>query len=228
MPRRARQLIGGEVYHVLNRAVARIELFHRDQDYQAFLDVLRESYARTPSVRVLSFCVMPNHWHMVLWPQENDILSDFMFWLTMTHVQRWRTAHHTIGYGPLYQGRFKAFPVQSDEHFLAVCRYVERNPLRAGLVTDASVWRWGSLWMRQHGEDGCRNLLSAWPVERPRDWLEWVASPQSVAEEEALQTSISRNRPYGDENWQKEAAERLGLPTCFRARGRPRKDEHRG
>jgi hypothetical protein len=79
---------------------------------------------------------------------ERCRLSAFMNWLTLTHTQRWRHAHHTVGYGPLYQGRFKSFPIQRDEHLLSVCRYVERNPLRAGIVERAEDWRWSSLWHR--------------------------------------------------------------------------------
>src|SRR5713101_412578 len=110
MPRRARSVPGGLVYHVLNRA-----------------------HARTP-IRILGYCLMPNHWHLVLWPRDDGQLSEFMRWLTVTHTQRWHAHHHTAGTGPVYQGRFKSFPVQSDEHVITVCRYVERNPLRANLV----------------------------------------------------------------------------------------------
>ena len=80
---------------------------------------------------------MPNHWHFVLWPQGDGDLSEFMRWLTVTHTQRWHAAHHTAGTGPLYQGRFKSFPIQADDHLLTVLRYVERNALRANLVERA-------------------------------------------------------------------------------------------
>ncbi|HUG92188.1 MAG TPA: hypothetical protein VML55_15210, partial [Planctomycetaceae bacterium] len=85
---------------------------------------------------------MPNHWHLVVWPAGDGDLSEYMRWLTVTHTQRWHAAHHTSGTGALYQGRFKS------EHFLTVCRYVERNALRANLAGSAEAWRWGSLWQR--------------------------------------------------------------------------------
>ena len=109
-----------------------------------------EAKKRLP-MRVLAWCVMSNHWHLVLWPRGDGDLSEFMRWLTVTHTQRWHAAHHTSGTGPLYQGRFKSFPIQEDDHLLTVLRYVERNPLRANLVKRADEWRWSSLWHRVHG-----------------------------------------------------------------------------
>jgi putative transposase len=132
MPRRLRSASGGYVYHVLNRSVARDSLFAKAGDYAAFLKVLRQADTWQP-MRLLAFCVMPNHWHLLVWPHADGDLSEYMRWLTVTHTQRWHAHHHTAGTGPLYQGRFKAFPVQEDEHLLAVWRYVERNALRANL-----------------------------------------------------------------------------------------------
>jgi REP element-mobilizing transposase RayT len=114
---------------VLNRAVGRATLFAKATDYEAFVCVLSEALDWV-DIRLLVYCVMPNHWHLVAWPQRDGDLSVFMRWLTLTHTQRWHANHHTQGTGPLYQGRFKAFPVAKDEHCLRVLRYVERNPLR--------------------------------------------------------------------------------------------------
>jgi putative transposase len=158
MPRRARQAPGGLIYHVLNRAVGRMRMFTKDADYAAFVKVMVEAQKHCP-MRLLAYSVMPNHWHMVLWPRADGELSRFMHWLTMTHTQRWRHHRQLVGLGPLYQGRFKAFPAQSDGHLLVVLRYVERNPLRAGLVQRAEDWRYSSL------HDRLSNLAPA-PVGR--------------------------------------------------------------
>jgi len=99
---------------------------------------------RTP-VRLLAYCLLSNHWHLLLWPRADGELSEFMRWLTLTHTQRWHANRHTSGTGPIYQGRFKSFPVQSDEHLLTVARYIERNPLRAGMVEHVEQWQWSSL-----------------------------------------------------------------------------------
>src|SRR5258708_21094207 len=139
MPRRPRVNSGGIVYHVLNRAVGRGRLFHKPKDYEAFELTLAQTHARLP-VRIIAYCLMPNHWHLVLWPRRDGELSEFMRWLTVTHTQRRHAHHHTAGTGPVYQGRFKSFPIEEDEHLRVVCRYVERNPLRTNLVKKAATW----------------------------------------------------------------------------------------
>jgi putative transposase len=163
MPRRPRYASGGLVYHVLNRAAARTKIFNTEGDYSAFERLLQSALERTPT-RLLAYCIMPNHWHLLLWPVADE-LSEFMRWLTVTHTQRWHLAHGTSGTGPLYQGRFKSFPVEEDDHFYQVCRYVERNPLRANLVTRAELWRWSSLW--QFTQQRCDVELHTWPLPRP-------------------------------------------------------------
>jgi putative transposase len=222
MPRPLRAAEGGLVYHTLNRANAGITIFAQDADYVAFELVLAEAIQRQ-EMRLFAYCVMPTHFHLVVWPREDGDLSRFMGWLTLTHTQRWHAHHRTVGMGHLYQGRFKSFPVQPDEHFLTVCRYVERNPLRANLVSRAQDWRWTSLWSRAAKDAETRPALSAWPIERSRDWTARVNRPFVAAEEEAVQRSIRRGQPFGSEPWQLKTSERLGLDSTFRDRGRPRK-----
>ena len=207
---------------MLNRAVARLPLFRKEADYAAFERVLLEAYERHPT-RILAWCLMRNHWHFVIWPREDGELTAFLRWLTHTHVMRWHVSHGTVGCGSLYQGRFKSFPVQQDEHFLTVCRYVERNALAAGAVDRAQDWRWGSLWVRGHGDERLQALLSEWPVDRPGNWVATVNRPMSAKEEEKMQTCIARNRPFGSDTWQKRTANRLGLTASIRREGRPKK-----
>jgi putative transposase len=170
-------------------------------------------YARVP-MRLLSYCLMPNHWHLVLWPRADGELSEFMRLVTVTHTQRWHAHHQSAGTGPLYQGRFKSFPIQKDEHLLAVCRYVERNPLRARLVERAEQWQLGSLFLRGSAQP-------PW-LATPADWKRVVNRPQSQVEVEALQTSVRRGRPFGDDRWQAQTARALRLESTLRPRGRPR------
>jgi putative transposase len=143
MPRKPRLTFGNQVYHVLNRAAGKRILFRTPSDYSAFEQVLREACART-GMRVLAYCLMPNHCHFLLWPMENGDLQRFMQWLTATHARRWNTARGRVGHGAVYQSRFKSIPVSSDTHLLVVWRYVERNALRANLVKAAEEWQWGS------------------------------------------------------------------------------------
>jgi putative transposase len=222
MPRHARAAPGGFVYHALNRAVARLPLFQKDGDYEAFERVLAEALAEHP-IRLLAYCIMPNHWHFVLWPEQDGQVTAFLRWLTHTHTQRWHAHYHTAGTGHVYQGRFRAFPIQEDNHLLTVLRYVERNPLRAGLVQRAETWRWSSLGHWQARDQVRREWLHAWPIARPRHWLEWVNGVETEAELEAVRRSVVRERPFGVEAWQEEVAGHLGLQHTLRPRGRPKK-----
>jgi putative transposase len=226
MPRTARIAPGGVVFHVLNRANARSPVFDDDGDYAAFLKALAETLAAFPGVRLLAFCLMPNHWHLVLWPTRDGELGRFMQRLTVTHVRRWHEHRRSTGGGHVYQGTYKSFPAQRDEHLLTLIRYVERNALRARLVRRAENWRWSSLWAREFAHaDGeeIAKLMSDWPVERPRNWVRLVNEPQTPAEERAVLDSIRRGRPFGAEAWQRRTAKRLGLGHTFRDRGRPKK-----
>ena len=199
-----------------------MRLFEVEQDYVAFEQVLAEAHERVP-MRTVAYCVMPNHWHFVLWPRENGHLSQFVHWLTTTHAKRWRGFRETQGHGHVYQWRFKSFPVQSDRYFYTVCRYVERNALRAGLVTRAEEWRWCSLYRRACGDPKARALLSEGPLPFPGGWVEEVNVPQTQAELDGVRACVLRGRPFGDEGWVRTMAERLGLLSTLRKRGRPRK-----
>jgi putative transposase len=223
MPRIARQAPAGFVYHALNRAVARLPLFQKPEDYEAFEDVVAEARKRVP-IEILSYCVMPNHWHFVLRPQEDGELTAFLRWLAHTHTMRWHAHYRTSGTGHLYQGRFKAFPVEDDEHFYTLVRYVERNALRAGLVARAEEWRWSSLWRHVSGDAEARSLLSRWPLPRPRNWVDLVNAPQTEAELEAIRRAVRRSSPFGAPKWQERTARRLGLESTLRPQGRPRKE----
>lgn len=217
MPRRPRFAQAGYVFHVLNRGAGRQTLFETNGDYDAFVALLQEAKQRV-EMRILAFCVMPTHWHLVLWPQSDDALSEYMRWLTVTHSQRWHARRGTAGTGPVYQGRFKSFPVQEDEHFLSVCRYAERNALRANLCSRAELWKWSSAWI---GSDRSSPVdLSPWPVPKPNDWLALVNQPQSEAEVAAIRHSVIQGRPYGANDWVQRTAKVLGLENTLRSRGR--------
>jgi len=209
MARSPRVSQGGLVYHVLNRANARVALFVTEGDYGAFEAALDQAIQRYRT-RVIAYCAMPNHWHMLLWPNEDGELSRFVGWLTMTHTQRWHSYRRSAGTGHLYQGRFKSFPVQSDAHLLSVWRYVERNPIRAGLGARADAWRWSSLWRREHGTRQARELLSDGPVPRPANWLDWVNEAQTAAELDRVRASVERMCPYGGAAWVREVTQAPG------------------
>jgi putative transposase len=176
-------------------------------------------------VKLLAFCLMPNHWHQLLLPVHDGDLSHFVGWVTLTHAQRLHAARLTTGTGHVYQGRFKSFPIQDDEHFLTVCRYVQRNALRAGLVARAENWRWGSLWRRVHGTDSEDKLLGAWPVAKTCGWTEYVNMPQTESELNAVRQSVRRGTPFGSKRWTERIIGRFCLESTRRPRGRPPRQE---
>jgi putative transposase len=195
-------------------------LFEKSTDYAAFEKVLAEAHTQT-KIRIAAYCLMPNHWHLRLWPRHDGELSEVLRWITVTHTQRWHAHHHSAGTGPVYQGRFKSFPVQADEHFLTVARYVERNALRAKLADRAEDWQWSSLWRHVQADPIFTSWLSDWPMERPRDWTTKVNRPHTASELEALRVSVQRGRPFGDEGWVRRMAKRFGMESTLRPRGRP-------
>ena len=217
MPRTARASAGNVVYHVTNRGDNRAKVFHKPADYQAFLALLQSACDRTP-MRVLGACLMPNHFHLVLWPRKDGDLSRWMQWLLTSHVRRYH--RHRGGSGHVWQGRFKAFPIKQDRHLLIALRYVERNPLRANLVRKAADWAFSTAAMRS--TDSRPPWLADGPVPLPANWAALLNRPQTPAEELALRHSLSRNAPFGDPAWQQRTAAKLGLESSLRPRGRPR------
>ena len=221
MPRKPRVSRGGLAYHVMNRGNNRDSIFHKAADYDAFLNILAHVREAEPGVRVLAFCLMPNHWHLVLWPREDGQLSRFVQLLSTTHVRRYFAHYHRDSGGHLYQGRFRAFPIQRDEHLLAVLRYVEANPLRGKKVQRGRDWKWSSLSAHLSGDP--LKLLDEWPIDRPKNWEALVDGPMAEGELEAVRTSVKRGRPFGSEQWVTRTAKALGLEYTLRPRGRPPK-----
>lgn len=220
MPRQKRIAKGNIVYHVLNRANGRLKIFKKPADFEAFEKILAEGIERF-NMRLCGYCIMSNHWHLVLWPRHNGDLSAFMKWITVTHSHRWHTAHKTVGIGHLYQGRYKSFPVQDSVYYLTLLRYVESNPLRAELVKRSIDWPWSSLAIRC-GEEKPMHLSDG-PMPLPRRWKRLVDGFADVPTDQ-IETCIQRGRPWGDEKWKLKTADQLSLQSSLRPRGRPKKE----
>jgi len=220
MGRTTRVAQGGLTYHVINRANGGLVLFERQGDYALFEQVLAEARART-TMRVLAYCIMPDHWHLVLRPRGDGDLSAFMRRLTLTHAQRWHARHRSLGSGHLYQGRFRSFIVQPGVPCCRVCRYVERNPVRARLAARPQTWRWSSLRHRLGSPAFGATLLDDGGLPSLDDWLVFVNQPESADELRALRYSVNRGLPFGDGRWCTRTVERFGLASTTRPRGRP-------
>jgi len=216
MPRTARKLLGGYCYHVINRGNGRAQIFHDAEDYGAFVSLMARACGRIP-IRLLAFCLMPNHFHFVLWPEGDRDISRWMHWLMTTHVCHYHRKRETSG--RVWQGRFKAFPIEQDRHLLVVLRYVERNALGAGLVNRAESWPWCSL----NPDTDVSDYLHSGPVKRTADWVNFVNQGQEVSETKGVQRSIRRDIPFGRESWAEAVAKKVGLESSLRSPGRPRK-----
>jgi len=218
MPRRPRHELTGVVFHAMNRAVRGTTLFNTNRDFEAFAEILTEQLRRS-TVKLFSYEVMDNHWHCVMGCDRVADLSKFMHRFEGKHANNWAGAHRARGRGYVYQGRFKAVPVQTSHSMLRVCRYVERNALRKNLVAAAEHWTWGSLHAR------CNNCypipLAEWPIPQPSNWVELVNTPQSAKELAALRHCIKSDQPIGTKVWAKAVAPFLGL--TLRTVGRPKK-----
>ncbi len=221
MPRQPRIDIGDTVYHVINRANARAQIFNTDKDYQLFEQLLQEAQKLT-DMRILAYTIMPNHWHLVLHPVNDGDLQQFMKWLTNTHTRKWHTQHKTIGSGHLYQGRYKSFIVQKDSYLLQLIRYVERNALCSKLVKQAQDWKWSSLWRREKGTEQQKKLISELPIDIPQNYINWVNAPDDDTITKEIRHCVNKGKPFGDDKWTLDTIERYNLFSTARGSGRPK------
>lgn len=193
MARIARSLVGGLVYHVLNRGNAGKTVFRKVADYRAFVRLMVEANKNHP-LQIYAYCLMPSHFHIVLRPNEAHDLSKWMHWLMSTHVRRYHAHYHSFGH--IWQGRYKGFAVKDDRYLLTVLRYVEANPVRAGLAHSAAKWSWSS-----HRETiglKPRTLVSPLPIELCDDWTSYVDEPQTTKELDLLRECINRQLPLAE------------------------------
>ncbi|MDO8742624.1 MAG: transposase [bacterium] len=222
MPRAPRIDVGGQIYHVINRANSRQTIFESENDYRHFERLLKEAVDRT-GMRILAYVLMPNHWHLILHSYEDGDLSSFMQWLTLTHTQQYHAYRETIGYGHVYQGRYKSFLVEDDNYLLAAIKYVERNPVRARLTKRVEGWQWGSGYRRLDGTVEEKKLLARSPVDLPSGYRAWINQPDKEDELEDIRISVNKGKPFGTMRWVEYMVERYGLELTTRKRGRPKK-----
>ena len=168
MPRKRRSCPAGMVFHLCNRSAGQIPLFQNPYDYFQILDVFREALEKFP-VSIFAYCIMPNHWHLLLRARQPKAVSRFMHWFGTTHATRWRKSHNAVGRGAVYQNRFRSHLVVGASAFVKTAAYIERNALDAKLVTEATAWPWSSA--------ATTPLLPVepWPTPKPGHWHRLLA-----------------------------------------------------
>ncbi len=217
MPRIKRNLMAGGIYHVINRGNAKREIFFKDQDYEVFLELMKEARSHFP-IRLFAYCLMPNHFHFILENCAEDSLSQWMQWLMTAHVRRYHKHYGSSGH--IWQGRYKCFLIQQDEYLITALRYTEANPIRAKFVNSARLWPWSSHSQRLDGKMGA--FLDDFPIEMPSAWTEWVDRSLGESELESIRRCVNRQAPYGATLWRNEIIKRFGMETTIRPRGRPK------
>jgi putative transposase len=217
MPRIERGLVDGFIYHVLNRGNAKQTVFHDKYNYRYFLDLLKDAKEKHP-IKIFAYCLMPNHYHLIISPEKGNDLSIVLQWVMTSYV---RYIHRTRGSsGHIWQGRYKNFIIKNDAHLITVLRYVENNPVRAQLVQSAEDWPWSSLAERFGNK---KVLLDESPVELPTNWRDYVNKFLNDEEINRLRNSVKRQAPFGDSMWQSEICRELGLGSTISPRGRPKR-----
>lgn len=219
MPRISRGETAGGIYHIVNRGNMRMEVFNDAEDYDYFLELLAKGLKKT-GVELHAYCLMPNHFHLLVVPQKEDSLSKLMQWLMTSHVRFYHKKHKTSGH--VWQGRYKSFIVEQESYYLAVIRYIEANALRANLVSKAEEWLYGSLYERI---DQNRQLLHAPYMDLGNDWYTYVNEAIYAKELKKIRNSVNRQAPLGNEQWQLETATKYGQLSTLRERGRPKKND---
>ena len=217
MPRIARGETVGGIYHIINRGNMRMQVFNDAEDYDYFLDLVQKA-AKRENIEIHAYCLMPNHFHLLLVPKEEKSLSRFMQWVMTSHVRYYHKKNKTSGH--IWQGRYKSFIVEKESYYITLIRYIEANALRAKLVLNAEDWDYGSLMER---EEKHRVLLSEPYMQLEEEWVNYVNEPIREGELYNIRNSVNRQAPLGQEQWQLETAAKYNLLSTLRSRGRPKK-----
>ena len=228
MPRLARTVCAGVPHHLTQRGNRRDDVFFTDEDRRTYLTWLRV-YAEKHDVDILAYCLMTNHVHLVAVPATEDGLQRVLKPLHMRYAQRINRAHNWNGH--LWQGRYFSSPL--DRAYLwAAIRYVERNPVRAGLVRKGEKFRWSSA--RAHcglRDDAILTNKSAWrrQFDSIGDWSAWLAEGDEAEQLDRLRRHTSKGLPCGSERFIQKLEKLTGRALKYRPRGRPKKgDEEKG
>lgn len=188
---RRRIVPDNSIHHVVNRGNDRKVIFPEPVDYASFLVLLREARERW-DVQLYAYCLMPNHFHVVVRVANLEALSAYMHFIEREHACDLRACYRSRGHGHIFQRRYWNDLIEGDGRLIRVMRYVEANPLRARLVDSPECWEWSSLWDRMTGE---RDLLHPPPFFLPQDWKTIVSVPMAKIDLNALRRPVKIGRP---------------------------------
>jgi putative transposase len=209
---------------VINRANGRFQIFDKVEDYQLFEQLLLET-KELFDMRIIAYELMPNHWHLVLYPKNDGDLGAFMHRLSNAHTRKVHAQTNTNGSGHLYQGRYKSFFVDTGNYLLALIKYTERNSVRAKLAIRCEDWQWGSAWRRVYGTAQQKRLLDSTLADLPDDYLTWINTAEKIDDLTMIRTSVNKGVPYGGGIWVEKMISRYHLESTMKSPGRPKKEK---
>ena len=227
MPRAGRVVIDGGTYHVLTRGNNGQTVFHHDADYQRYLQLL-SNYAHERQLKVYHFALMPNHVHLVLEVVDGPALSKAMHGLNLSYALYYRKRHAYRGH--LWQDRFKSLLIDRESYLLECGRYVELNPVRAGLVREPREYPWSSY--RAYAEGAFNPLLASHPLyptlgattsERQKHYIQFVDDRLKPRQSQAQASRIFGQYLTAAQNPFEHVDQYFSFSLAKRRRGRPKK-----
>lgn len=218
MPRIARGLADNQIYHIINRGNRRESVYHDKYDYERFLKLLFDSKEKY-NIKIYAYCLMPNHFHLVIYTKYSESLSKAMHWISSSYVRYYNKRYKISGH--LWQGRYKSFIVQKESYLLTLLKYVEVNPKRAKIVKRCEDYKYSSAYNRINNIED--ELINIPPIDLPVNWDKYINDEESKIDIDYIRNSIERQSPLGEELWQVNIAKKYGLESTLNSRGRPRK-----
>ncbi len=220
MPRIARGLANNQIYHIINRGNRREAVFHDKYDYERFLKLLLDSKEKY-SINIYAYCLMPNHFHLVIYTHYSDNLSKALHWISSSYVRYYNKKYKISGH--LWQGRYKSFIVEQDSYLITLLKYVEANPKRAKIVKECEKYQYSSAYKRVNNIQD--QLLGELPIDIPTDWSRYINDKEDKTDLDFIRNSIERQSPLGDELWQYNIVKKYGLESTLNPIGRPRRKD---
>jgi putative transposase len=211
MPKHRRSIAPNSIHHIVNRGNDKKVIFRESVDYGSFLVLLREARERYP-VELYAYCLMPNHFHLVVRTPDLDAISAYMHFVECVYACDLRSYDRSKGHGHIFQRRYWNKPVEGAGYLMTVMKYVEANPVRAGLVDWAHEWEWSSMWERVTGE---RDLLHPSPVRLPEDWPLIVTVPLEQIDIDKIRRPLKRGWSMPDAYEYRKMTAGLHLPNSF-------------
>jgi putative transposase len=230
MPRLNRIILAHAPHHIVQRGHNRQAVFVSDDDYNYYRENLIE-FKREFDCRIYAYCLMTNHVHLVIDPGDNpESLS-----LLMKRVAGRQTRYVNKlekRTGSLWEGRFKSSIIATREYLPACCRYIELNPLRAGMVTDPAAYRWSSYAAKVQGKrdmvvDSHPSYLSMGEneQERQKTYAEYVLGTVPEYEIKLIREALQRGQLTGSDRFRDEVEKKLGIRVSNKKPGRPKKQK---